>query len=42
MNFTRAALLLHGIRLIPEDDDHREELRLELVAGPLVLAPGED
>ena len=42
MNFTRAALLLHDIRLIPEDDDHREELRRELVAGPIVLEPGED
>ena len=42
MNFTRAALLLHGIRLIPEDEDHREELRRELVAGPIVLEPGKD
>ena len=42
MNFTRAALLLHAIRLIPEDEAHREELRRKLVAGPIVLAPGED
>jgi hypothetical protein len=42
LNFTRAALLLHDIRLIPEDEVHREELRRELVAGPIVLAPRED
>ena len=42
MNYTRAALLLHDIRLIPEDEDHRQELRRELVAGPIVLEPGED
>jgi hypothetical protein len=42
MNFSRAALLLHDIRLIPEDENHRRELRRKLVAGPIVLAPGED
>ncbi|HEV2559664.1 MAG TPA: hypothetical protein VGU45_13625 [Microvirga sp.] len=41
LNPAPAALMLHGIHLIPEDPQHRDELRL-LVAGPVVLEPGED
>ncbi len=42
LNPAPAALLLHGIHLIPEDAHHQDELRRMLVAGPVVLEPGED